>query len=390
MRLDIFTLFPEMFPAVLGHSIVGRARRRGHLQLCVHQLRDFSPDPRGRVDGSIRELGGERLTPQQCLDYVTELAGEQFDAMVEAGEADLAKTIAGVRCRLNLFRQQGNWSAAIRLLNEHVPDLSELGLPKVVGEFPGYSQGLVLITGETGSGKSTTLAAVLNEINQTQSKHILTLEDPVEYVYTPARCVINQREVGKDTRSFAAGLRAALREDPDVILVGEMRDLETIETALTAAETGHLVFGTVHTNSAADSIDRVVDVFPAERQQQIRLQLSMTLKAVLSQQLLPRASGKGRVLACEVMKTDGAIRNLIREGKTPQIINSIQTTGSIGNILMERALLNLLNAGTITRETYEQALPGGTVQAKDMGMGGAQGQNQRRVLNPGIGQGFGL
>lgn len=341
--------------------------------------------PRYRVDGSIREMDTERLTAQQCLDYMRELAGEVYDDMVEVGEADLAKTLAGVRCRLNLFRQQGNWSAAIRLLNEHIPDMSELGLPRAVQEFPGYSQGLVLITGETGSGKSTTLAAVLNEINKTQSKHILTLEDPVEYVYTPDKCVINQREVGKDTRSFAAGLRAALREDPDVILVGEMRDLETIETALTAAETGHLVFGTVHTNSAADSIDRVVDVFPAERQQQIRLQLSMTLKAVLSQQLLPRASGKGRVLACEVMKTDGAIRNLIREGKTPQIVNSIQTTGAIGNILMERALQNLLNAGTITRETYEEALPGGAVQAKDMGMGGMPGQNQRRPLKPGLG-----
>ena len=340
----------------------------------VHLVCGLSP--RYRVDGSIREMGGEPLTPEQCLDYVRELAGNQFDAMVEVGEADLAKTIAGVRCRLNLFRQQGVWSAAIRLLNEHIPDMSELGLPKAVQEFPGYSQGLVLITGETGSGKSTTLAAVLNEINKTQSKHILTLEDPVEYVYTPAQCVINQREVGKDTRSFAAGLRAALREDPDVILVGEMRDLETIETALTAAETGHLVFGTVHTNSAADSIDRVVDVFPAERQQQIRLQLSMTLKAVLSQQLLLRATGKGRVLACEVMKTDGAIRNLIREGKTPQIVNSIQTTGSIGNILMERALQNLLNAGTITRETYEQALPGGAVQAKDAGMGMGAGLNR--------------
>lgn len=312
--------------------------------------------PRYRVDGSIREMGGERLTPEQCLDYVRELAGEQFDAMVEVGEADLAKTLAGVRCRLNLFRQQGNWSAAIRLLNEHIPDMSELGLPRAVQEFPGYSQGLVLITGETGSGKSTTLAAVLNEINKTQSKHILTLEDPVEYVYTPDRCVINQREVGKDTRSFAAGLRAALREDPDVILVGEMRDLETIETALTAAETGHLVFGTVHTNSAADSIDRVVDVFPADRQQQIRLQLSMTLKAVLSQQLLPKASGTGRVLACEVMKTDGAIRNLIREGKTPQIVNAIQTTGAVGNILMDRCLQNLRSAGTITEETYRSAL----------------------------------
>lgn len=311
--------------------------------------------PRYRVDGSIREMSPGRLTPEQCDAIARELAGERFPALEQIGEVDLALTIAGVRCRINVFRQQGNWSAAIRLLNEHIPALKELGLPAVVSEFPGYNQGLVLITGETGSGKSTTLAAILNEINQNQYKHILTLEDPVEYVYTPDKCVINQREIGRDTGSFAAGLRAALREDPDVILVGEMRDLETIETALTAAETGHLVFGTVHTNSAADSIDRIVDVFPAARQQQIRLQLSMSLKAVLSQQLLPKASGHGRVLACEVMKTDGAIKNLIREGKTPQIANTIQTTGSIGNILMDKALQNLFNNGSISRETYESA-----------------------------------
>ena len=196
---------------------------------------------------------------------------------------------------------------------------------------------------------------MLNRINHSERKHILTLEDPIEYVYTPDKCVINQREIRRDTASFASGLRAALREDPDVILVGEMRDLETIETALTAAETGHLVFGTVHTNSAADSIDRIVDVFPAERQQQIRLQLSMTLRAVLSQQLLPKVGG-GRVVCCEVMKVDGAIRNLIREGKTPQIVNAIQTTGNMGNILMDRALQSLLNAGTISKETWQAAL----------------------------------
>ena len=311
--------------------------------------------PRYRVDGSIREMGSVPLTPQQCEEMVRELTGGEFAKIRVVGEADLALTIAGIRCRLNLFRQQGAWSAAIRLLNDHIPELSELGLPKVVAEFPAYSQGLVLITGETGSGKSTTLAAVLNQINKNEYKHILTLEDPIEYVYTPDRCVINQREIGRDTMSFAAGLRAALREDPDVILVGEMRDLETIETALTAAETGHLVFGTVHTNSAADSIDRVVDVFPAERQQQIRLQLSMSLKAVLSQQLLPKEGG-GRVLACEVMKTDGAIRNLIREGKTPQIANAIQTTGNVGNILMDRALQVLRSAGTISEEVYRAAL----------------------------------
>ena len=332
-------------------------------ELIAQALRDKSSDvhlvrgltPRYRIDGEIREMCPEVLTIEKCEEYARELLGELYDEALETGEADLARTIAGVRCRLNLFRQQGAWSAAIRLLNEHIPDMSELGLPRVAAEFPAYSQGLVLITGETGSGKSTTLASVLNQINKNECKHILTLEDPIEYVYTPVKCVINQREMGKDTTSFAAGLRAALREDPDVILVGEMRDLETIETALTAAETGHLVFGTVHTNSAADSIDRIVDVFPAERQQQIRLQLSMSLKAVLSQQLLPKVGG-GRVLAAEVMKVDGAIRNLIREGKTPQIVNVIQTTGAVGNILMDRCLQNLRAAGTISEETYRSAL----------------------------------
>ena len=298
---------------------VERARRDGASD--IHLVRGLTP--RYRIDGAIREMEGPALTVDDCLEAARELAGSAIRQAEAVGELDLAQTIAGVRCRVNLFRQQEAWSAAIRLLNDHIPDLSELGLPQVVGEFPAYSQGLVLITGETGSGKSTTLAAVLNQINRNES--------------------------------FAAGLRAALREDPDVILVGEMRDLETIETALTAAETGHLVFGTVHTNSAADSIDRIVDVFPAERQQQIRLQLSMTLKAVLSQQLLPKVGG-GRVLACEVMKTDGAIRNLIREGKTPQIANSIQTTGSMGNILMDKALNALYAAGTISKETFEGAL----------------------------------
>ena len=225
-------------------------------------------------------------------------------------------------------------------------------------DFLDYSRGLILITGETGSGKSTTLAALLQRINETRRLHILTLEDPVEYLYPAGLCTINQREVGRDTRSFSSGLRAALREDPDVILVGEMRDLDTIQTALTAAETGHLVFATVHTQSAADAVDRIVDVFPGERQQQIRLQLSMTLRAVLSQQLLPRRDGPGRVPACEVMRVDGTIRNLIREGKTPQIRNAIQTTGAVGNILMERAVQNLFQGGAISRETMERALQG--------------------------------
>lgn len=357
----------------MTEEYVTRARAAGASD--IHLVAGLTP--RCRVDGAIRPLGEEVLTPLQCEELVQELAGGELATLRVVGEADLALTIAGVRCRLNLFRQQGGWSAAIRLLNEHIPDLSELGLPKVVSDFPAYSQGLVLITGETGSGKSTTLAAILNRINRQEAKHILTLEDPIEYIYTPDRCVINQREVGKDTQSFAAGLRAALREDPDVILVGEMRDLETIETALTAAETGHLVFGTVHTNSAADSIDRMVDVFPAQRQQQIRLQLSMTLKAVLSQQLLPRAGG-GRVLACEVMKVDGAIRNLIREGKTPQIANAIQTTGAAGNILMDRCLQNLRTAGVISEETFRAALRDQSQAAAPAN--GARGTGLKRPL----------
>lgn len=322
----------------------------------VHLVCGLSP--KYRIDGQLVEMDDPIMTEEQCLQLAQELTGTQFAMLEKTGELDMALTIADVRCRLNLFRQQGVYSAAIRLLSDHIPLLEELGLPPVVEEFCSFRQGLVLITGETGSGKSTTLAALLDRINHTQRLHILTLEDPVEYLYVPDRCLINQREIGRDTMSFAAGLRAALREDPDVILVGEMRDLDTIQTALTAAETGHLVFGTVHTNSAADSIDRIVDVFPAERQQQIRLQLSMTLQAVLSQQLLPCAGGHGRVLACEVMKTDDAIRNLIREGKTPQIQNAIQTGGAVGNIPMERALQNLYRARAITRKTMEGAMRG--------------------------------
>jgi len=199
----------------MTEEYVTRARAAGASD--IHLVAGLTP--RCRVDGAIRPLGEEVLTPLQCEELVQELAGGELATLRVVGEADLALTIAGVRCRLNLFRQQGGWSAAIRLLNEHIPDLSELGLPKVVSDFPAYSQGLVLITGETGSGKSTTLAAILNQINRQEAKHILTLEDPIEYVYTPDRCVINQREVGKDTQSFAAGLRAALREAPDVILV---------------------------------------------------------------------------------------------------------------------------------------------------------------------------
>ena len=257
--------------------------------------------------------------------------------------------------RINLFRQQGHVSAALRILSNHIPALDTLGLPKVVSSFPSLQKGIVLVTGETGSGKSTTLAAILDQINHTRNEHIITLEDPIEYVYTPDQCIINQREIGTDTQSYAEGLRAILREDPDIILIGEMRDLATIETALTAAETGHLVFATLHTNSAVDSIDRIVSVFPEARQGQIRLQLSTTLKAVLSQQLLVRANGHGRVVAAEVMIVTQAIQNLIREGKTPQMQSFMLSSADQGAITMDNCLIQMAMDGKILPQTAEEA-----------------------------------
>ena len=281
--------------------------------------------PRFRVDGSLVDAGGTPLTEADCRELARELAGHRFDEIERVGELDLARTIDGRRCRINCYKASDRLSSAIRLLSDTIPVLSDLGLPPAAFQLPRLPRGIVLVTGETGSGKSTTLAALLDHINHNRPDHIITLEDPIEYIYTPDRCVIDQREIGRDTASYAAGLRAALREDPDVILIGEMRDQATIETALTAAETGHLVFATLHTNSAATAVDRIVDVFPAGKQQQIRMQLSTTLMAVLAQQLLPRADGHGRVLACELMVVNSAIRNLIREGKTPQIQNAVAT-----------------------------------------------------------------
>jgi twitching motility protein PilT len=240
---------------------------------------------------------------------------------------------------------------ALRLLSDKIPDLDTLGLPPAALNLVTLHKGIVLVTGETGSGKSTTLAAMLDKINHTVNCHIVTLEDPVEYIYKPDKAAINQREVGQDTRSYADGLKSILREDPDVILIGEMRSLSTIETALIAAETGHLVFATLHTNSAADTVDRIVDVFPAEQQAQIRMQLSMCLQAVVCQQLLPHLSGRGRVLATEVMTATPAVRNLIREGKTPQIANAIATSGAEGNHLMDSSLITLFKQRKISSDS---------------------------------------
>ena len=305
---------------------------------------------RVRVDGMLQNLDTNVMTAEDCEEYARELSNH-YEDIATIGEQDMAIGFPdGTRCRVNLFRQQGYVSAAIRILNNHIPAFEELGLPANIANFTEFNQGIVLITGETGSGKSTTLACLLDKINHTQQKHIITLEDPIEYIYTPDQCIINQREVGQDTRSFADGLKSILREDPDVILIGEMRSLSTIETALIAAETGHLVFATLHTNSAADTVDRIVDVFPAEQQAQIRMQLSMCLQAVVCQQLLPHLSGRGRVLATEVMTATPAVRNLIREGKTPQIANAIATNGAEGNHLMDSSLITLFRQRKISSD----------------------------------------
>lgn len=307
--------------------------------------------PKYRKSGDLENMEDAIVTKEDCLNIARQLSKteEAFNELMTTGELDAADTFADNRCRIHLFKQQGVPSLALRILSEHIPDLSTLGLPPAVMDLPKLHKGIVLVTGETGSGKSTTLAAILDNINHNYKRHIVTLEDPVEYMYTPDLCAINQREVGKDTQSFAMGLRASLREDPNVILIGEMRDRDTIETAITAAETGHLVFGTLHTGSASDSIDRMVQVFPEAAQQQIRLQLSMVLQAVLTQQLIQKKGG-GRALAAEYMIVTDAIRNLIRTGNTPQIANAVATSAEIGGQTMDQAIVMLVRRGFITRD----------------------------------------
>lgn len=308
-----------------------------------------------RIDGRLRNQSEMVMDDAMCESFAKALAGRRYHEMEEIGELDLSATLAGHRVRINLFRQQGHVSGALRILSDEIPALEKLGLPPVVNQFSGWSKGIILVTGETGSGKSTTIASILDEINHTREEHIVTLEDPIEYVYKPDKCLINQREIGRDTRSYADGLRAILREDPDVILIGEMRDSETIETALTAAETGHLVCSTLHTNSAVDSVDRIVGTFPAGKQNQIRLQLSATLKAVLSQQLLLKRGGKGRCCACEAMVVTPAIKNIIREGKTSQMQSALMSSKNEGSITMDNCLIGLVKDGKISSETAEKA-----------------------------------
>ncbi len=309
--------------------------------------------PIARVKGSFIKLREENLSKEDTFQMAKEITGpKKFKILEEHGEVDLPVSIErGHTFRENAYKQRGNYAIAIRTITSQIPSFKTLGLPNVVASFAEKHKGLVLVTGPTESGKSTTLASLIDIINSTQERHIITLEDPIEYVHHHKKGIVNQREIGNDTDSFNAALRAALRQDPDVILVGEMRDPETVSIALTAAETGHLVFSTLHTVGSAKTIDRIVDMFPAEQQQQIRTQLSTVCEGVISQQLIKTTDGRNRVAALEVMVTTPAIRNLIRENKTYQIQNIIQTSSKIGMQSMDQELVNLFRQGKISKES---------------------------------------
>ncbi len=308
--------------------------------------------PTMRKNGRLVTIGDERLQPEDTEELVkTMLNEDQWKTFQEIGELDLSFSLQGMgRFRVNVYKQRGTCCAAIRMVNLIIPSFAELGLPSIVSDLSKKTKGLILVTGPTGSGKSTTLASIINVINKSKDCHILTLEDPIEYLHKHDKSIVNQREIGNDSQSYAAALRAALREDPDVILVGEMRDIETISIAVTAAETGHLVLSTLHTIGAANTIDRIIDVFPPHQQQQIRVQLSMVIQGVISQQLLPRKDKPGRVAAIEVMVATPAIQNLIREGKTYQINSQIQTGAKFGMQTMDSSLSSLYKSGNITHE----------------------------------------
>ena len=313
-----------------------------------------------RIHGEMKPAGDEVLTPYQTMELAKQLmSAEQYETFLAKGDYDFSYGIPDVsRYRINVYKQKGNVSLTIRLIPQRIPAMEELGLPAIAQDFANKPQGLLLVTGPTGSGKSTTLAAIIDYINRSRNEHIITLEDPIEFVHDHKKCIVNQREVGIDTDSFATGLRAALRQDPDVILVGEMRDLETISTAITAAETGHLVFGTLHTADAPQTIDRVIDVFPPEAQQQIRVQLAAVLLGVMAQRLLPKADGSGRVAAQEVLVNTPAVANLIRSEKVHQIRSVMQTGKAQGMQTMEMSLRELLQRGLITVEEAKNAMFG--------------------------------
>jgi len=311
--------------------------------------------PQIRVDGRLRSLDFEPVPPIECQRLIfAALTDRQIAEFEGRRELDLSYGISGLgRFRMNVYRQRGSIGAALRVIPSFIPSFEELHLPGVLRELSMRSSGLVLVTGPTGCGKSTTLAAMIDHINRTREGHIITLEDPIEYLHKHRRCMVNQREVGSDTNDFASALRAALREDPDVVLVGEMRDLETISTALTIAETGHLVLGTLHTRNAPQSIDRIIDVFPPYQQEQIRVLLAGTLEAVIAQQLLPAYGRIGRLPAVEVLVATPGVKNLIREAKTHQIYSLMETGAEEGMQTMDRDLARLVRSGQVSMEEAE-------------------------------------
>ncbi len=308
--------------------------------------------PKIRIDGELTDIADERIMPADAENLIMPIIPDHArKQLVEMGESDFSYAVAGVgRYRVNAFRQRGSYACVIRIVGTRIPSPQELGLPESVVALTELKRGLVIVTGPTGSGKSTTLASLVDVINSTQNVNVITLEDPIEYLHRHNKAIVNQREIGVDSFSYTSALRAALREDPDVIMVGEMRDLDTISTAITAAETGHLVLSTLHTTGAANTIDRIIDVFPPHQQQQIRIQLAGVLESVISQQLLPKVF-VGRVAAFEVMHTNTAIKNLIRESKTHQIDNIIQTNRKLGMMMMDDAIMELYMRGEISKET---------------------------------------
>lgn len=309
--------------------------------------------PMIRVNGRLMPMGGDKLTPKDTERFVREvLSDEQYERYSKSGDIDLSYSLPGTgRFRVNVYRQRGSDAMALRVIGLKIPTIDSLGFPDVVKELTRKARGLVLVTGPTGSGKSTTLAAMINQINSERNCHIITIEDPIEFLQKHGKSMVNQREIGHDSKDYASALRSALREDPDVLLIGEMRDLETISTAITAAETGHLVFSTLHTIGASKTIDRIVDVFPPFQQQQIKIQLSAVMEGIISQQLIEKQNGNGRVAALEILTATPAIRNLIREGKTHQIDSAVQTGSKYGMKSMDMSLLELYRSGVISRES---------------------------------------
>lgn len=312
--------------------------------------------PKMRVNGTLITMDYERLLPPDTAQLGDEIMTEaQKKLFEEKGEHDMSFSMPNLgRYRVNVFKQRGSTAMALRLVGTVVPSPEQLGVPVSVVELYTKKRGLVLVTGPTGSGKSTTLAAIIDKINSNREAHVITLEDPIEYLHNHKKSMVNQREIGLDSSSYASALRAALREDPDVILVGEMRDFETISVAVTAAETGHLVLSTLHTIGAASTVDRIIDVFPPYQQQQIRVQLANVLEAVISQQLIPKEDGKGRVAAFEVLHTNNAVKNLIREGKSHQLVSTMQTNRRMGMITMDEAIAQLYYAQIINKDSAIQ------------------------------------